>query len=550
MCRRLSGTGALALRTKGMLMIRYRGSAAFLCAVLIPGLASADLPIRTIALSGQPAPGTADGVAFSGFGAGLINEDGDVAIYAGLTGPGVIQTHPSNAYTLYRHQDGILSQIIRSGDQALGHPAGIIYQLPNLVGMDDEGHVAIHVATAPPVLITGRRASIYSEGQGSLRLVAAVDQQAAGRPAGENYYLLEDQAMNASGQLTFNAYAGGTDTEGLWTDRSGSVEPVIVSGDAAPGIPGATMRGASKSLALNDNGVIAFVGQFEPGGIPIDEAIWTEQTGVFTLLARDDQQPGGLPAGVVFGRFDALRLNNAGHVLTRSTLVGPGIDLTNDAALWLHDQGAMHLLAREGQSLGAVIPDVSLGEIPFYYLNEPGNITLVSSLTGPSVTADNDTAMWSLASGHLTLLAREGDPAPGAAGALFGDLIDAHDLQFNNFGQVAFQSRLTGPSITSANDRGMWVTDFAGNLRLLTREGDLFDVNDDPLAEDLRTVRTIDRRWAPGRGSFNSSGELVIALDFQDFTSGAFVVSTVPEPSSLALLAATALAACATRRPQ
>jgi hypothetical protein len=529
-------------------MTRFRGGAALLCAVLIPGLASAALPIRTIALSGEPSPGTADGVTFSGFGVGLINEDGDVAIYAGLTGPGVIQTHPSNAYTLYRHQDGILSQIIRSGDQALGHPAGIIYQLPNLVGMDDEGQVAIHVATAPPVLITGRRASIYSEGQGSLRLVAAVDQQAAGRPAGENYYLLEDQAMNASGQLTFNAYTGGTDTEGLWTDRSGSVEPVIMSGDAAPGIPGATMRGASDSLAFNDQGVIAFVGLFEPGAIPIDEAVWTEQAGVFTLLARDDQEPGGFPAGVVFGRFDAVRLNNAGQVLTRSTLRGPGVDVTNDAALWLHDQGAMQLLAREGQSLGSVLPDVSLGEISYYYLNEPGDITLVTSLTGPTVTAANDSAMLSLVGGELTLLAREGDPAPGAAGALFGDLIDLPKLQFNNLGQLAFHTRLTGPSITSANDRGMWVADLAGNLRLITREGDLFDVNDDPLGEELRTVRFIDHRWRDGSGSFNSSGELVIGLDFQDFTSGAFVVSTVPEPSSLALLAATALALCASRR--
>jgi hypothetical protein len=94
--------------------------------------------------------------------------------------------------------------------------------------------------------------------------------------------------------------------------------------------------------------------------------------------------------------------------------------------------------------------------------------------------------------------------------------------------QVAFHVKLTGPGVTAANDTGIWVTDLTGALRLVAREGDLFDVNDDPMIEELRTVFLTKLSG----GGFNNAGELAIALTFTDNSGGVFVISTaVPEPS-------------------
>src|SRR5690606_32689513 len=89
----------------------------------------------------------------------------------------------------------------------------------------------------------------------------------------------------------------------------------------------------------------------------------------------------------------------------------------------------------------------------------------------------------------------------------------------------------------------IWVTDLTGALHLVAREGNLFDVNSDPTIEDLRTIRSTELEWYSGGGedgfgsSFNNSGELAFALEFTDFTAGAFIVSTaIPEPTTIVLI--------------
>jgi hypothetical protein len=251
---------------------------------------------------------------------------------------------------------------------------------------------------------------------------------------------------------------------------------------------------------------------------------------------------------VVFGPLDDPRINNAGEVMFHGALTGPGITSANDQALWLHNGGEFQFIAREGSPAAGIAAGANHGSNHYAYLNGAGEATFVGTLTGSAVNLQNDSALWSQRGDTLRLIAREGDHAPGTpAGVMFGDFSRlGADSAFsvNNMSQVAFHVKLTGPGVTAVNDTGIWVTDLSGALRLVAREGDLFDVNDDPMLEDLRTV-FLTKLSGPG---FNNAGELAIALTFTDNSGGVFVISTaVPEPS-FAILLATAVVFTRSRR--
>ena len=87
---------------------------------------------RTVALTGEPAPGTEDGVVFSSFTTGLnhwimrpvIDDQGRVAFIALLTGDGV---NESNQSGIWSEGSGDLSLVVRTGMQAPGTPAGVVF---------------------------------------------------------------------------------------------------------------------------------------------------------------------------------------------------------------------------------------------------------------------------------------------------------------------------------------------------------------------------------------------------------------------------------------
>ena len=74
-----------------------------------------------------------------------------------------------------------------------------------------------------------------------------------------------------------------------------------------------------------------------------------------------------------------------------------------------------------------------------------------------------------LAQVPVTLVAREGDPAPGAGdGVVFENLFAP---SINNANEVLFAAVLSGTGVASDNKDGIW-TGPPGNLQLLARDGD------------------------------------------------------------------------------
>jgi len=104
-------------------------------------------------------------------------------------------------------------------------------------------------------------------------------------------------------------------------------------------------------------------------------------------------------------------------------------------------------------------------------------------------------------------------------------------------GMVAFVSALTGPDVNESNNYGLWATDPTGELRLILREGDPFEV----ASGDWRTVGAI------GLGEANERWQLTFLAGFGAGSQGIFIAQ-VPEPVPGALLALVALRALLHRR--
>lgn len=278
-----------------------------------------------------------------------------------------------------------------------------------------------------------------------------------------------------------------------------------------------------------------------------------------------------------------LGLNDAGQVLYRgdavnffsgtpesTTIVGPWGPYLGDRQPF-NDAGqsvfyippigfegdGLHLVAN-GTAVnfvgyGDAAPDT--GGATFEYvdesplLNELGQVVFAASLQGGSVTASTSESIWKrTADGELQLIVRQGDLAPGlGGGATFATLANeersnlmqaSSKAQLNNRGQILFEAT------DSAGGEGVWFVDEHGEISLVLRTGQLFDVSADPLVQDLRTIADLEvtvrgkyttSELVGASQNFTDDGRFIAHLTFTDGSEGLFL-ATVPEPATFALL--------------
>ncbi len=283
------------------LLWRRRGLAcASILTVFICGTTSAHAAeIRTVALSGQQAPGTPSGVNYNFLGTPVLNDAGQTAFYARLT-------DATNNNSIWSEGSGSLTLVARAGSHAPGTPSGVNYgndfETPVL---NDAGQIAFFATNLPGsgVVLGINDGGIWSEGSGSLALVARVGDHAPGTPNGVNYYDVYDPVLNNAGQTAFLAVL--------------------------------------TSIGVN-------------GGL--GTGLWSEGSDSLALVARSDDPAPGTPDGVNFSNFNFFDvpfvLNDAGQTAFLASLTGSGVDSTNDRGIWATDSnGDLQLIAREGDPL-------------------------------------------------------------------------------------------------------------------------------------------------------------------------------------------------------
>jgi hypothetical protein len=103
-------------------------------------------------------------------------------------------------------------------------------------------------------------------------------------------------------------------------------------------------------------------------------------------------------------------------------------------------------------------------------LNDAGQITFAASLrTTPTGTTSAGSGIWMRgANGTVTLLARDGNAAPGVTGGTFASMVRP---ALNNAGEYAFSATMAvAGAVTDANNAGVWIARDGNPLSLLVRE--------------------------------------------------------------------------------
>jgi len=506
-------------------------------------------PLRTVALSGAPAPGTSAGVNFDDFGVNFdtlsLNGAGQTAFAGRLTS---IEVN-SQLGIWSEGAGGGLALVARSGDVASG-TAGLSFTSflnPVLNG----ARTLFRANLTGTGVNSSNNTGLWSEGAGGgLALLAREGNQAPGT-AGATFFGLGNPVLNDAGQAAFSGSLNNTqdgtvnDTndQGIWSEGAGGgLELLVRKGNQAPGAAVDVNFVRLFNPVLNGAGQTAFRGDLIGPGVvnSNDRGIWSEGTGVgVALVAREGNAAPGTAAGANFSGFGNPVLNDAGQTAFQGFLDGPGVNGENNSGLWSEGAGGgLALVAREGNQAPGTSAGVDFSILFPPVLNGAGQTAFHGRLTGTGVNASNNTGLWSEGAGDgLALVAREGNPAPGTpAGVNFSEFTFTRSQVLNGEGQTAFSADLTGAGVNDSNDVGIWAEDLLGVLTLIVREGDLLDVDDGP-DTDFRTISELDfvdnSGNEDGRSSgFNDLEQIAFRALFTDGTSGLFVseLETVSVP--------------------
>lgn len=496
--------------------------------------------ISNTILSGQPAPGTPSGVNLLSFSDPVLNDSGQLAFRASVSG---LNVGLNNDQAVFAQANGrTLSLVAREGNQVIGESTGVNFGTPFNPVLNNAGQTAFGTILSGGNVSPVNDRALFSEGEGAgLSLLAREGSQVPGELEGRNFQAFFDNpALNSAGQTAFLTSlvspGAGSDTRIFRQDLNGGLVRIAAQNSLAPDT--GVNFGVQSNPVLNSSGDVAF-----QSFLNVNTGSGTENAqvafGIFSsglgadlrLVARAGDQAPGLGSGVNFAILGSPVINDAGETAFRSSLTGLGIE-----GVFAEDRETGLRLVAAG---GFQVPDTSR-RLEFRGFDDPvlntsGNTAFRASITtnvgaNPSVTQ----AIFSEGfGGTLRLVAEEGQQAVGFSEATVFSSFSTPVL--NGVGQTAFLGRLTGPG----NNTGIFATDLNGDLQVVVRTGDIIDVDQNPLIEDPATIVFLSFETQSGgedgrRVTFNNAGQLAFRFILDDGRQGVGI-AVIPEPSALAL---------------
>ncbi len=228
-----------------------------------------------------------------------INGSDRVAFAASLAGLGV---NPTNNQSVWSDSTGSVALVARSGAQAPGTDANVNFAGFEFgIAINDAGQIAFRASLTGPGVAPGVNDSgVWSTAGGGLALVARTGAPAPGAPDGVVFKEFREAVINHNGHTAFQARLAGPDVvelvndSGIWTDRGGTLEPVALAGEHAPGTAdGVNFRFIPESFFINAADRVAFIASVAGPDIAEgvnDEGFWVESDAGLGLFARTGEQ--------------------------------------------------------------------------------------------------------------------------------------------------------------------------------------------------------------------------------------------------------------------
>lgn len=511
---------------------------------------------QVIAANGMPVPGYTD-VFFGGastFDSPVIDESGSVLFRSRMVGNGITAL---NERALFRGPSyASLSMMIRGSDAAPGLP-GLTLNTATASGIgggyrqSGDGRTLWGSSLSGPGVTTGvNDTALFGGYAGSLGVIARRGDAApgtVGATLNSSFSAPSQQntGMNRNGHVLFQAALTGGDTvtanNAAWYEGTpGALNMVVRKGDNMGG--GATVSNMGFVSQMNRNNQVLWQPTLGGTATTADDAamfVYTPGSGN-ALLMREGQVAPGTAGATYSGSINvaANAFNNSGKALFTMALAGGDVVAgVNDAAMFAGTTSGVNMVVRKGAAAPGTDSTFGVFSNSSVSLSDNDFVVTQASLIGGSALATTDTGIWSgPIGGSLSLVAREGDVAPGTAGAVFNNMT-GNFIQSNSVGQVLFQSNfVTGTGdATTANDSALYAWDPFGGLTLVAREGDTVQVG----PGDIRTITSWGGvQFTNGDSdslSFTADGTLTLRVSFADTTSGIMTVR-IPEPASLLLL--------------
>jgi hypothetical protein len=495
-----------------------------------------------ILLTGQPAPGF-DGQLYSAFPYHSYVGDANHVVFLGSVNAPYPHAQPNG---IFINRDGQTALVAKAGQVATGLADGVHIQ-----SFDINFHRA------------NRAGQVVFEST------------------------LNGPGIASTGDDDTNAFAN-------WFWSNGQLTPIAQYRQPAAGVPGAIYRTFSRTT-LNDLGHIAYSGDLVVGVGGVTEsnnsAFWYGAPTAPQLLAREGDSLPGRPdyRYAELAGFDFPVLAPKGAVAFNAQVSGPGTDWLHNTAVLAGTPGNLSVVAMAGDPApftNSIIRDTETHT--FVDVNNNAEATFAAILD------DGSRVLYAGSAGHLRKLARTTEPAPGLAPAnafdfFYGaDINDRGEVAFvadtdptgeyhhavylahdddrleliaakgqiapgtggytnfdgwfsdpviNKDGQVAFFAGLTGPGVRGGEfqDYGIFATGHAGDLRLIARFGDTFEL----APGDVRTIEALSDwgRYGSHVINFNEDSNLSFLMRFTDGSEALVTATVLPEPTALLALA-------------
>ncbi|MEM1422731.1 MAG: choice-of-anchor tandem repeat NxxGxxAF-containing protein [Planctomycetota bacterium] len=311
---------------------------------------------------------------------------------------------------------------------------------------------------------------------------------------------------------------------GIVVERDGAVTRVLGPGDQAPDTTGVIAR-IFPFVSISGTGRVAARIDLRPGvgGVTGRDfaGVWGGPIEDIRLIAREDDLAPDL-GGAVFDAFRRPVTNGAGDVVfVARFLRGPGVVASNNTGVWRAREGAPPaLVLREGDPApgagGAVFGDL-IDARPFAGADDTF-LVLATLAPGPGVAPANNECLWLVRGDTAELLAREGDPASGTSGAVYDRFVQVGGVDTGEYAFLGTLRRDIG-GVNSQNDVALWGVDAAGGIRLVQRTGDRVPVEN---AQGATNKRTVDGIGFLGNDGIANNGWLGYATAFTDGSSAVY----------------------------